>query len=241
MVVRRQWAAALPLALALAVVPAGSSGPGPALVLGQAQEAAVAALRPPEFSRRGDPLAFVESPHDLVGTLLPCDEVAAHLGIPLPAFRDLSERGFTRFCGAREGRGVLAHPVPSVAHPSPPSEDPAADQHAVTLVWLPPGVDVDADFDTARARGLVWTTFQYGGLAAAPVTAADVDRTPQDDYTVLTWPDGGPLGVQWMDRADTRLAWPSETADHRFWVSVNVPGSPVQAVDLLRSGVDLPM
>jgi hypothetical protein len=87
----------------------------------------------------------------------------------------------------------------------------------------------------------VWTTFQYGGLAAAPVTAADVDRTPQDDYTVLTWPDGGPLGVQWMDRADTRLAWPSETADHRFWVSVNVPGSPVQAVDLLRSGVDLPM
>lgn len=237
---RRQWAVALPLVLALAVVPAGSAGPAPALVLSPAEEAAVAALRTPEFARRGDPLAFVETPHELAGTLLPCDEVAAHLGIAVPTFDGLAGDGWTRVCGSDDGRALFDHPVPSVAHPPPPSADPATDQHGVTLLWLPPGVDVDADFDEARARGLVWMTLLYGGQAAAPVTAADVDPAPRADYALLTWPDGGPLGVQWRDPRHTRLGWPSETDDHRFWVSVNYPGTPTEAVDLLRTGVDLP-
>ncbi len=173
-----------------------------------------------------------------MGTVLPCDEVGRHLGLRLPTFPALAGDGWTRVCGAVDGRAVFDHPVPSAAAPSPPSADPDADQQAVTLVWLPPGTSADDDFQAARARGLVWMTVEYGGRAAEPVT--DVDRTPHDDYTVLSWPDGGPLGVQWMDPADTRLAWPSETADHRFWVSVNYPGSPVEAVDLLRTGVDLP-
>ncbi len=221
--------------------PPPEDGSRPALVLTPAQESAVAALTAPEFSRRGDPLALLDSVADLVGTTLACDEVAEHLDVPVPSFPTLQERGFTPVCGSSEGAAVFEHPVPSAADPPAPSADPAADVHGVTVAYLPPGVDADGTpFAEARSEGLVWMTILYGGDTAQPPTAAATSEPSRSDFTRLRWRSGTVLGVQYVDSGDTHLAWRSTAADHVFDVSVNTSGDPVAGVALLADGVDLP-
>ena len=221
--------------------PSPEDGGRSPLVLTPAQERAVAALTAPEFARRGDPLGLLDSVGDLVGVTLACDEVAEHLGVPVPRFPTLQERGFTPVCGSSEGAALFEHPVPSAADPPAPSADPGADVHGVVVAYLPPGVDVDGTpFDEARSEGLVWMTILYGGSTAQPPTAAATSEPSRSDFTTLQWRDGNVLGVQFTDRGDTRLAWRATAADHVFDVSVNTSGDPVAGVALLEDGVDLP-
>jgi hypothetical protein len=213
----------------------------PALVLTPSQESAVAALSHPEFARRGNPLGLLSTTQDLVGGTLECDEVAEHLGIPIPTFPMLQERGFTLTCGSSEGTGVFEHPVPSAANPPAPPADPAADVHGVNIVYLPPGVDADGtSFDEARSQGLVWMTILYGGDIAQPPTAPVTSEPPRPDVTMLQWPNGNVLGVQYMDPGDTRMAWRATAADRVFGVSLNASDDPVAGVALLKDGIDLP-
>lgn len=216
----------------------------PALVLTPSQESAVAALTHPEFARRGNPLGLLSTTQDLVGDTLACDEVAEHLGIPIPTFPMLQERGFTLTCGSSEGTDVFEHPVPSAADPPAPPGDPAADVHGVTIAYLPPGVDVDGTpFDEARSRGLVWMTILYGGHIAEPPShpaASATSEPPRSDFTTLRWRNGNVLGVQYMDPGDTRMAWRATAAGHVFAVSVDTSSDPVAGVALLKAGVDLP-
>ncbi|WP_308469992.1 hypothetical protein [Kineococcus rubinsiae] len=213
----------------------------PALVLTPAQETAVAALARPTLSPRGDPLALLRSVEDLIGTSLACEDVTDHLGIEMPTFPTLEERGFTASCGSAEGSTLFEHPVPSAATPPPPAADPAADVHGIKIAYVPPGVTLDrTPFDEARAEGLVWMTILYGGSIAQPSSAPTTAEPPRADVTRLTWRNGDPLGVQYSTRGETRLAWRGTVADHVFDVSVDAPGDPVAGVALLRDGVDLP-
>ncbi|WP_338073553.1 hypothetical protein [Kineococcus siccus] len=210
-------------------------------MLTPSQEAAVAALTPPEGARRGDPLGLLGTVGDLVGSALACDEVAEHLDIPIPSFPTLTARGFTIACGSPEGAGVFAHPVPSATNPPAPSADPAADVRGVIIAYLPPGVDLDGTpFHEARRQGLVWMTILYGGDIAQPATPATSAPSSSSDFTTLQWRNGNVLGVQYMDPGDTRVAWRSTAADHVFSVSVDTSGDPVAGVTLLADGVDLP-
>ncbi|WP_337063126.1 hypothetical protein [Kineococcus sp. G2] len=221
--------------------------PEPALVLTPAQERAVAALRAPSRSRRGNPLAMLETTRDLLGTPpLPCAQVAEHLGIALPTFPFLQQRGFTTACGSWEGADLFEHPVPSASSPPPPS----ADLHSVGIAYLPSDVDLErTPFHEARRRGLVWMTIEYGGCIAQPSAVAEdgsgtdrsvAEKLSRADRTRLRWRNGSALGVQYREPGYTRLAWRSTAVNHIFRVSVNVPGDPVAGVALLREGVDIP-
>jgi hypothetical protein len=222
-----------------ATSPEGSNQP--ALVLTPSQESAVAALTHSEYARRGNPLGLLSTTRDLVGGTLACDEVAQHLGISIPTFPTLQERGFTLACGSSGGTGVFEHPVPSAANPPAPPADPAADVHGVNIAYLPPGVDADGTpFDEARSRGLVWMTLLYGGDIAQPRTAPMTSEPSSSDFTTLQWRNGNLLGVQYMGPGDTRMAWRATATDHVFAVSVNTSGDPVAGVALLKDGVDLP-
>lgn len=211
------------------------------LELTASQEAAVAALKHPEGSRRGNPLAMLATTRELVGTILDCGEVADHLDITVPTFPTLQERGFTTVCGSSQGADLFDHPVPSAANPPPPAADPAADMSSATIAYLPADVDINStDFHQARSAGLVWMQVIYGGDIARPPSAPATSEAPRTDVTMLTFTDGTPLGVQYMDPADTRIGWASTVADHRFNVSVHTCTDPVAAVALLTEGVDLP-
>jgi len=104
-------------------LPGGTAdGRAPVLELTAAQEAAVAALRYPERARRGDPLAMLATTQDLVRSTLDCDDVADHLGIAVPSFPILRDRGFTTVCGSFQGAGLFEYPVPQQRPlPHPPA------------------------------------------------------------------------------------------------------------------------
>ncbi|MGI4894842.1 MAG: hypothetical protein ACRYF3_07000 [Janthinobacterium lividum] len=159
----------------------------------------------------------------------------------MPTFPTLQERGFTTVCGSSQGAALFEHQVPSAANPPPAAADPAADRGSVTIVYLPPGVDIDnTDFDNARSAGLVWMQVIYGGDIAQPPSAPATSEAPRTDVTMLTFTNGTPLGVQYMDPANTRIGWASTVADHRFNVSVHTCSDPVTGVALLTEGIELP-
>ena len=195
----------------------------PVLELTASQEAAVAALKHPQGSRRGNPLAMLATTRDLVGTTLDCDDVADHLDITVPTFPTLQERGFTTVCGSSQGADLFEHPVPSAADPPPSAAAPAADTGSAMIVYLPADVDVDStDFHEARSAGLVWMQVIYGGDIARAPSAPASSGAPRTDVTMITFANGTPLGVQYTDPADTRIGWVSTAADHRFNIRTSV-------------------
>jgi len=219
--------------------PAGSHTP--VLELTAAQEAAVTALKHPDRSRRGDPLALLSTTRDLLRTTLDCDDVADHLGIPIPSFPTLQDRGFTTVCGSLQGADLFQHPVPSAASPPPPAADPVDDTGSVIIAWLPRDVDIDSTaFHEARSAGLVWMQIVYSGDIVRAPSAPATREASRADVTMLTFTNGTSLGVQYRGPADTRIGWANTVADHRFNISVHTSGDPVTSVALLTGSVDLP-
>ena len=171
----------------------------------------------------------------------PRGEVESWLGFPLPTLTSLEEQGHELVCvthrlpwdgpgGALPIRGSLL-----------PNGEPV--QVDVSLLWVPPGTDLaEVSFDDAQVES--WVT---GLVHWSPVPRPRPDHRKRT--TSFTQAAGGctgvtvrgtRVGVQHRDAGHTRIGWSRREGGEEFGLSLHVPAEPVEALELVLAGRDVP-
>lgn len=215
----------------------------PAIDLTPQVRSTLTALRPPQRSQRGINMAMREPLRDRMHPL-DLDAVRQHLGIEIPTFPSLQERGYSTICASIEGQDLFAHPVPSTSRPGPLPPDPGVGLHHVLIVHTPAGVDpwgvAQIDY---FSQDVCWMSIDYGFPLLQPhlQSMRPVQPRPVPHKAPLVMRDGTAMGVSFRHGPQTRMGWRAEVIDASFVIEVALPLEPLEAAEVLAGAGHIPL